>query len=106
MVGLGTHIKSDIEDIEKVQKRATKLVISLKKLPYKDRLEHLHLVTLKYRRLRGDMIEVYKIVTNKYESTVLPVLSSTPIQSPEATNIHCLISVFITMFANIPSLQE
>ena len=64
----------DIEDIEKVQKRATKLVISLKKLPYKDRLEHLHLVTLKYRRLRGDMIEVYKIVTNKYESTVSPVL--------------------------------
>ena len=38
----------DIEDIEKVQKRATKLVISLKKLLYKDRLEHLHLVTLKY----------------------------------------------------------
>ena len=36
----------DIEDIEKVQKRATKLVISLKKLLYKDRLEHLHLVRL------------------------------------------------------------
>ena len=43
----------DIEDIETVQKRATKLVITLKKLPYKERLEHLHLVTLKYRRLRG-----------------------------------------------------
>ena len=50
------------------------MVISLKKLPYKDRLKHLHLVTLKYRRFRGDMIEVYKIVTNKYESTVSPVL--------------------------------
>jgi len=35
---------------------------------YKNRLKHLHVVTLKHRRLRGDMIEVYKIVTNKHES--------------------------------------
>ena len=46
----------DIEDIEKVQKRATKLVISLKHLPYIDRLQQLK---LKYRRLRGDMMEVF-----------------------------------------------
>jgi len=49
-----------------VDKRETKLVITLKKLSYKDRLEHLDLVTLKYRRLRVDMTEVYRIVTNKY----------------------------------------
>jgi len=30
------HKKGDIEAIEKVQKRATKLVISLKRLPYKN----------------------------------------------------------------------
>jgi len=50
--------KRDIEAIEKVQKRATKLVISLKKLPYKERLSQLNLHTLKYRRLRGDTTEV------------------------------------------------
>ena len=44
--------KGDIETIEKVQKRATKLVISLKKSPYKERLLQLNLHTLKYRRLR------------------------------------------------------
>ena len=33
--------KGDIEAIEKVQKRATKLVISIRKLPYKERLQHL-----------------------------------------------------------------
>ena len=42
--------------------RATKLLISLKHLTYKERLEQLKLPTLKYRRARGDMIEVYKII--------------------------------------------
>jgi len=45
--------KGDIENIEKVQKRATKLIISLKKLPYLERLRKLKLPTLKYRRLQG-----------------------------------------------------
>ena len=46
------------------------LVISIKNLTYKDRLKKLKLPTLKYRRIRGDMIEVYKILTNKYDSWV------------------------------------
>ena len=59
-----------IKDLEKVQMRATKLVISIKNFTYKDRLNRLKLPTLKYRRIRGDMIEVYKILTNKYDSGV------------------------------------
>ena len=39
---------------------ATKLVINLKKIPYTNRLQRLKLPTLKYRRLRGDMIEVFR----------------------------------------------
>ena len=50
--------------------RAIKLVISIKNLTYKDRLKRLKLPTLQYRRIRGDMIEVYKILTNKYDSEV------------------------------------
>ena len=50
--------------------RATKVVISIKNFTYKDRLKRLKLPTLKYRRIRGDMIEVYKILTNKYDSGV------------------------------------
>ena len=64
-----------ITDLEKVQKRATKLIKSLKRLPYKDRLIHLGLPTLKYRRLRGDMIEVYKILNDQYDSAVCPTLT-------------------------------
>ena len=59
-----------IKDLEKVQMRATKLDISIKNLTYKDRLKRLKLPALKYRRIRGDMIEVYKIWTNKYDSGV------------------------------------
>ena len=56
------------KDLEKVQMRATKLVITIKYLTYKDRLKRLKLPTLKYRHMRGDMIEVYKILTNKYNN--------------------------------------
>ena len=63
-----------IEDMEKVQKRATKLIRECKNLPYKDRLNWLNLPSLKYRRIRGDMIEVFKILNALYDVDVLPPL--------------------------------
>ena len=68
------YFQEDIEKIEKVQKRATKLIRTVRKLSYQARLEKLDLPTLKYRRHRGDMIELYKMVTNKYDQDVLPNL--------------------------------
>jgi len=32
---------------------------------------------LTYRRLKGDMIEVFKIVNNMYDASLVPVLSLT-----------------------------
>ena len=61
----GPHFKVDQQDIEKVQKRATKLISNLKDLPYKQRLEILKLPSLMYRRRRGDMLQTYKIITKK-----------------------------------------
>ena len=55
------HTKKMINLIENVQRRASKLLPSLKDLPYKDRLKKLNLPTLQYHRYRGDMIEVYKM---------------------------------------------
>ena len=51
------HREGLIKDLERVQMRATKLVSGLKKKCYKERLTELKLPTLKYRRIRGDMVE-------------------------------------------------
>ena len=64
--------KSLIHDIEKIQRRATKLVENCKNMAYPDRLKYLKLPTLVYRRHRGDMIELYKILNNKYDPEAVP----------------------------------
>ena len=66
--------KKYIDQIEKVQRRATKQVSSLCHLSYELRLKKLNLYTLSFRRLRGDMIETFKIMTNLYDCEVSPNL--------------------------------
>ena len=41
---------------------------------YIDRLKKCQLPTLDYRRIRGDMIETYKIVSGKYDSMATPMI--------------------------------
>ena len=56
------HHQKYINLLERVQRRATRMVPSLKDLPYADRLKQLKLPSLCYRRRRGDMIQLYKII--------------------------------------------
>ena len=61
----GPFFKGDILAIEKVQRRATKMVSRLNDLKYEERLQALNLPSLSHRRRRGDMIYAYKLITGK-----------------------------------------
>jgi len=59
------HLVKDTETLEKVQRRAMKCVTGMKGRTYEQRLQLLNITTLEKRRQRGDLIEVYKILTGK-----------------------------------------
>ena len=61
-------LKKYITLIEQVQKKFTKFILCFKNLSYEERLFRLNLPSLEYRRYRGDMIQVYKISHNIYDS--------------------------------------
>jgi len=58
----------DIDTLEKVQRRATKLVPSISTLPYESCLDTLNLHSLYCRRQRGGLIETYKILNKDYQT--------------------------------------
>ena len=61
------HLRKDLDMLEKIQRRATKLIPGLIYLRYEERLNKCVLSTLETRRLRGDQIEVFNIL-NGYEN--------------------------------------
>lgn len=55
---------ADAMILEKVQRRATKCIRSLRNLGYNERLAKLGLTTLEIRRQRGDLIQIFKTINN------------------------------------------
>ena len=64
-----SYRKKDIETLECIQRRATKIIPELRDLSYEERLKECGLTTLETRRLRGDQIEVFLKILNGYENT-------------------------------------
>ena len=65
----------NIDCVENVQRRATRMIPGMKDLSYEERLRNLELPSLAYRRLRGDLIIMYKMITHKYDPDVCDVFT-------------------------------
>jgi hypothetical protein len=58
------YYMKDIDELEKVQRRMSRMLPHLKQMTYEERLAHLRLSSLKLRRLRYDLISVFNILNN------------------------------------------
>jgi len=86
--------KKDINHLETIQRRATKILPHLSQLPYSERLRQLKLPSLVYRRKRGDMIETFKILHSHYDNNSAPYLTASTVTFTRSHNYklfksHC-----------------
>ncbi len=88
------YLKRDIRKLEGVQRRATKQINDIGNLEYADRLKKLKLPTLLYRRMRGDMIETYKILTHKQDQVVSNLLPLHSALRPHSTTRSNSLKLF------------
>ena len=77
----GPFNRADQRLVERVQRRATRLVPDVRHLPYEDRLRVLKIPSMHYRRRRGDMILIFMLMKGH-----LDLKKEDFFQAPESEN--------------------
>ena len=92
-------LQQDVNLLESVQRRMTRLIPGwADKYTYEQRLRKLHLTTIETRRLRADLIEVFKMINQMVSSKFIIII-------PAVMNINSRKLVHDWIQENIPLAQ-
>ena len=73
------HLRKDIDLLEGVQRRATRMIDGYKILQYSERIGKCGFTTLETGRLRGDLIELFRIVKGFEDLNTVYIISGSAV---------------------------
>ncbi|KAK4826043.1 hypothetical protein QYF61_003942 [Mycteria americana] len=86
--------KKDVDRLERVQRRATKMIQGLGSLPYEERLRELGWFSLEKRRLRGDRITMFQYLKGGYKEDGDSLFTRSHMEKTRANGYKSLLGRF------------